>query len=109
MPGCAELSVQARLRYFAEQVFVCIAANVGGWNGSDLEILWVEKPYRNRGLGSYLLGEIEREAIRNGAYKLFASTGDWNVGFFKKNGYFVSGELKDVPRGHNCYELEKPI
>lgn len=35
--------------------------------------------------------------------------GDWNVGFFKKNGYLLRGELKDVPKGHSCYELYKMI
>lgn len=89
-------------------VFIAgIVANVGCWDEFDVEALWVEEPYRNRGLGSYLLGSVEREAAENGAYKLFASAGDWNVGFFKKNGYSVMGELKDVPKGHSCYELEK--
>ena len=35
--------------------------------------------------------------------------GDWNVGFFQKNGYLLRGELKDVPKGHDCYELYKMI
>ena len=29
--------------------------------------------------------------------------------FFQKNGYLIRGELKDVPKGHNCYELYKMI
>ncbi len=86
-----------------------IISEVGGWNDFDVEVLWVEEPYRNQGLGSYLLREVEREAIEKGAYKLLASAGDWNVGFFEKNGYTVAGELRDVPRGHSCYELEKNI
>ena len=32
-----------------------------------------------------------------------------NVDFFKKNGYLLRGELKDGPKGHNCYELFKNI
>ncbi len=86
-----------------------IVAEVGSWNQFDVDVLWVEEPYRGRGLGSYLLRKAEREAVRLGAYKLFASAGDWNVGFFKKNGYAVSGELEDVPRGHSCFELEKQV
>ena len=82
-----------------------LIGEIGGWDEFDVEVLWVEEPYRNRGLGSYLL----REAVEKGAYKLFASAGDWNVGFFRKNGYAPTGELKDVPRGHSCYELEKPL
>ena len=37
------------------------------------------------------------------------NAGDWNVDFFRKNGYLLRGELKDVPKGHNCYELYKMI
>ena len=32
-----------------------------------------------------------------------------NVDFFKKNGYLLRGELKDGPKGHNCYELYKKV
>ena len=39
----------------------------------------------------------------------FLSSGSWNVGFFRKNGYLLRGELKDVPKGHDCYELFKVI
>ena len=53
--------------------------------------------------------EAEREAVRLGAYKLFASAGDWNVGFFLKNGFTVRGELDDYPKGHRAYEIEKRI
>ena len=28
---------------------------------------------------------------------------------FKKNGYLLRGELRDVPKGHNCYELYKRL
>ena len=34
---------------------------------------------------------------------------DWNIDFFKKNGYTVRGELPDYPRGHTAYEIEKRI
>ena len=40
---------------------------------------------------------------------ILTSAGDWNVGFFRKNGYLLRGELKDVPKGHDCYELYKMI
>ena len=71
--------------------------------------LFVEEPLRGRGLGTRLLKEAERFAKENGASVVMTSAGDWNVGFFKKNGYLVRGELKDVPKGHDCYELYKNI
>jgi hypothetical protein len=51
----------------------------------------------------------EKFAKENGASMVMTNAGDWNVAFFKKNGYLLRGELKDVPKGHNCYELYKMI
>ncbi len=74
-----------------------------------IDALYVEEPLRCQGLGTYLLKEAENFAKENGASMVVTNAGDWNVGFFKKNGYLIRGELKDVPRGHNCYELYKMI
>ena len=74
-----------------------------------VDALFVEEPLRRQGLGTYLLQEAEKLASENGAPMILTSAGDWNVEFFKKNGYLLRGELKDVPKGHNCYELYKMI
>ena len=74
-----------------------------------VEALFVEEPLRFHGLGTYLLKEAEKFAKENGASMVMTNAGDWNVAFFKKNGYLLRGELKDVPKGHNCYELYKMI
>ena len=85
-----------------------IAEAEKGDSGS-IDALFVEEPLRRNGLGTYLLKEAEKFAKENGASMVFTNAGDWNVGFFKKNGYSVRGELKDVPKGHDCYELYKMI
>lgn len=74
-----------------------------------VEALFVEEPLRLQGLGTRLLKETEEFARANGASVMLTSAGDWNVGFFKKNGYELRGELRDVPKGHDCYELFKTI
>ena len=74
-----------------------------------VEALFVEEPLRRQDLGTYLLQEVEKLAKENNASVVLTSAGDWNVDFFKKNGYLVRGELKDVPKGHNCYELFKKV
>ena len=76
---------------------------------SFVEAIFVEEPLRHQGLGTYLLKKAEEFAKENGAPMVLTNAGDWNVGFFQKNGYLVRGELKDVPEGHNCYELYKMI
>ena len=74
-----------------------------------VEALFVEAPLRRQGLGTYLLNKAEEFIRENGASVILTNAGDWNVGFFQKNGYLLRGELKDVPKGHDCYELYKMI
>ena len=74
-----------------------------------IDALFVEEPLRHQGLGTYFLQGVEKLAKKNGASMILTNAGDWNVGFFRKNGYLLRGELKDVPKGHDCYELYKMI
>ena len=86
-----------------------IIANAEKGAHGFVDALYVEEPLRRQGLGTSLLREVEEFAKENGASMILTNAGDWNVGFFKKNGYLLRGELKDVPQGHNCYELYKLI
>ena len=86
-----------------------IIANVDIGSYGFVDALYVEEPLRRRRLGTFLLREAEKLANENGASMVLTNAGDWNVDFFKKNGYLLRGELKDVPKGHNCYELYKMI
>ncbi len=74
-----------------------------------IHALFVEEPLRHQGLGTYFQQEVEKLAKENGSSMILTTAGDWNVDFFKKNGYLLRGELKDVPKGHDCYELYKVI
>ncbi len=89
-----------------------IAAAIAGIDSdddADIDGIWVEAPYRAQGIGACLLGEIENEAKKNGAYVILTGCCDWVSGFFFKNGYVTRGELPDYPRGHTAYELEKRL
>ena len=86
-----------------------VSAAVDGWNGADIDGIWVEEPYRNRGLGAAILREVEREAKANGAHVMYTYCCDWTVGFFYKSGFTARGALPDYPEGHTAYELEKRI
>ncbi len=86
-----------------------IIADAGKGSYAFVDAVFVEEPLRLHGLGSYLLKEAEKFAKENDATLVFTNAGDWNVDFFQKNGYLLRGELKDVPKGHNCYELYKMI
>ncbi len=74
-----------------------------------VDAVFVEEAVRRQGLGTALLKAAEDFTRENGAHIVLTNAGDWNVDFFKKNGYLLRGELKDVPKGHDCYELYKNI
>ena len=86
-----------------------VIADVNKGNEGFVMALFVEEPLRHQGLGTYLLQEVEKLTKENNAPVVLTYAGDWNVDFFKKNGYLLRGELRDVPKGHNCYELYKNI
>ena len=90
------------------RIIAGFVGGVDGWNGTDIDALWVEEKYRNQGIGSQLLAALEREIKENGADVMFIEAFDWNVGFFKKNGYErVTGMLEDYPKGHTMYCMQK--
>lgn len=86
-----------------------VMADVDKGGNGFVNALFVEEPLRRQGLGTYFMQEVEKLAKENGASMILTNAGDWNVDFFRKNGYLLRGELKDVPKGHDCYELYKNI
>ena len=84
-------------------------AGVNFWNIAFVEMLWVDEPRRNQGIGSRLLSDIERESKKIGADIVMIDARDWNVEFFKKLGYTVYCTLEDYPSGHSKYKLQKRI
>ena len=72
--------------------------------------IWVDKEYRHQGLGTLLLKHFEKKAKEKGATKiLIEEIFDWNIDFFLKAGYQVSGALDDFPKGHTYYLVDKDI
>ena len=89
-------------------LIAAIFSGVGSWNNLEIDMLWVDEDFRDQGIGSALLAEIEREAQEQGAYfSLVEGLFDWQDGFFRKNGYKEVGTLEDCPRGHRMYVMEK--
>ena len=83
-------------------------ADVCWWGDAQCQI-WVEEPYRNQGIGSYLLREFESEAKKRGAYLVLAIVNDWQTAFLKKNGYSVCSATPDYPKGHCLYGMQKRL
>ena len=106
---CENVSFYKKLTDKDGRFVAGVIADVGKGACGFVDALFVEEPLRRQGLGTYLLKEVEKLAKENGASMVLTSAGDWNVDFFKKNGFLLRGELKDVPKGHDCYELYKMI
>ena len=99
-------------RKFVDAQDNLIAAVVCGVDVDDdawINGIWVEEQYRRQGIGSWLMGEIERETKKNGAFVILSYCCDWVFDFFFQNGFTSRGELEDYPKGHTAYELEKRI
>lgn len=90
------------------KLIAAIFAGVGRWNSFEIDMIWVDEPYRNQGIGSNLLAETEREAEEHGAYfSLAEGLFDWQSDFFRKNGYTEAGIVEDCPKGHRMFVLAK--
>ena len=85
-----------------------IMAGVQNWNAGSVWSIWVDEKYRGQGLGTALIKHYEKKAKENGANTVvIEQVYDWNVDFFLKVGYKVAGVMKDFPKGHSYYVLQK--
>ncbi len=83
----------------------CIAG-ISGWDTLHIDMIWVNGRYRNRGLGTYLLDEIEREAKEKGAYLARTGVSAMQAVFFKKRGYSVNVIYGSEPE---WYDMQKRL
>lgn len=87
-----------------------ILSGIGYWNGLEIRILWVNKEYRSKGIGTFLLNHVEKIAKKKGATVSMLDTFDFQAeAFYLKNGYQSIGEIKDFPQGHRRIYLSKKI
>jgi len=90
---------------------------VGGIKGSHgsygwlwVDTLWVNDALRKQGFGGQLLLALEQQAIKNGCQNAYLNTFSFSgVEFYKKHGYSVYAELKDFPKGHSVFSLQKKL
>jgi GNAT superfamily N-acetyltransferase len=75
-----------------------------------ISILFVDEPYRARGLGRSLMNRAEQEARRAGVRLVHLNTFDFQAtGFYEKLGYEVFGVLDHCPAGHRRYYMKKML
>ena len=89
-----------------------IGGIIGGtyWGWMYVDILWVHEAHRQKGIGSKLLLEAEKEAVRRGCHHVHLDTMSWQApAFYQKHGYRVIGILPDIPKGNQKYLLQKEL
>ena len=89
-----------------------IGGILGGtyWGWMHVDILWVDKKHRRKGIGSKLLETAEKEALCRGCHHVHLDTMSWQAPeFYKKHGYEVVGILPDIPSGNQKYLLTKAL
>lgn len=78
------------------------------WREAFLDNIWVDERYRNKGLGSSLIEDFEKEAEEKGCTLIHLDTFDWQAkDFYIKHGYQVFGTCDDCPKGHKRFYLVK--
>lgn len=89
-----------------------IGGLVGGtyWGWLQVFELWVDKSYRDQGLGTELLHKAEVIAKKRGCRYIQLDTFSFQApGFYKKLGFKEFGVLKPFPKGHARHYLYKRI
>ena len=89
-----------------------IGGILGGtyWGWMYVDILWVHRDHRQKGIGTRLLFEAEQEAVRRGCHHVHLDTMSWQAPeFYQKHGYEVIGVLPDIPQGYQKYLLQKAL
>ena len=80
------------------------------WGWMYIDILWVREDFRRQGIGSKLLVEAEKEAVRRGCHHVHVDTMSWQAPkFYEKHGYETIGILPDIPKGNQKHLLMKTL
>ena len=80
------------------------------WGWLDIDTIWIDQVYRNKGIGTYLVQSAEQKAKKDGIKRAKLCTFDFQaIAFYKKLGYIIYGKLDNYPEGHSFYYLKKDL
>ncbi len=78
------------------------------YNWYYLDLMYVDESYRNKGVGTRLLKQIDEYVIANNLSGIRTETWDFQAkGFYEKNGFVIFGEISNCPPGTIEYHLKK--
>ncbi len=80
------------------------------WNTLHIELLWLDKGIRGKGVGVQVIQRAEKFAKEKGYEKSFVETTSWQAKpFYEKQGYQLQYSIKDRPKGHESLYLIKEL
>jgi len=80
------------------------------WNCLYIDVLWVNKEFREEGYGTILLNKVEEIAKARGCKLVHLDTFDFQAkDFYLKQGYEIFGVLDNCPLEHKRYYMKKSI
>lgn len=80
------------------------------WQCCHVDYLWVDESCREKKYGTMLMQKIEELARENNCLFIHLDTLSFQaLGFYKKCGYSVFGELDGYPDGIVRYFMKKPL
>lgn len=80
------------------------------WGWLYVDMLFVPEEHRGKGYGEKLMKMAEAYAKKQKCHSAELMTHDFQApGFYKKLGYKVVGQLKDLPKGHIRYLMFKSL
>lgn len=80
------------------------------WDWLHIEYLWIDESKRNKDIGSKIMLAAEKEAVKRGCVASTLDTFSFQaLGFYKKLGYSVVGNLSGYLGKHERYYLQKKL
>jgi len=80
------------------------------WNCLYIDVLWVNKEFREEGYGTILLNKVEEIAKARGCKLVHLDTFDFQAkDFYLKQRYEIFGVLDNCPLEHKRYYMKKSI
>jgi aminoglycoside 6'-N-acetyltransferase I len=80
------------------------------WRWLFVDLLWIDTPFRRRGLGRRLLHAAEATARARGCTRVYLDTFDFQARpFYEREGYVVFGTQEGYPPGHRKFYLAKGL
>jgi len=91
--------------------FIGCISGLTDYNWFHITDLWLEKEYRNQGLGKTLIEKLEARVLKAGIDKIYTWTAGYQAPpFYKKQGYEVFCELENYfPTGDSRVGLRKTL